>query len=291
MIYQGTVYPLFHGPQHTVTELSSGVEALSIRNNLSRNGRNELRALFEHYPLNTNNAFPSMLIILLHAITKFGYYRMKFLSVDSREQIALIVKQNSNFLKESWVEYCFFGYPEYLFRTKEAQLFLNLDGVPIFKSRNLSISLFSWQCINWPPKQRSSLENIVLLGLRHGFYKPLWYEVLSKVEIELERFGTAMQDSEFASYTCKVIYIICDMPVEAPALSMNQVNGLNGCTRCLLLGHKSGAMLFDPCDAEMQVRGEEERNVSCNYLRRFLQKQQLLQVPCGHNYFMPELCR
>ena len=142
------MHPLFDGPQHTVTQLYSGLQNLSIRNNLSQNARKELRALFEHYLPKPNNVLVSRLIIRLQTRTMFGYDNVIFLSVDSRRSVALIVTRESNYIKESWVKHCFFGYPEYLFKPKEVQLFLNLDGVPVFKSRKLSICPFWLQCIN-----------------------------------------------------------------------------------------------------------------------------------------------
>ena len=44
------------------------------------------------------------------------------------------------------------------------------------------------------------------------------------------------------------------MPAKAVALSMNQFNGYNGCTHCLLIGRRVGPRLLYPCDVQFRLR-------------------------------------
>ena len=50
------------------------------------------------------------------------------------------------------------------------------------------------------------------------------------------------------NFRCKITFLVCVMPAKAPALNMNQFNGYDGCTHCLLIGCRLGSRLISPCD-------------------------------------------
>ena len=96
--------------------------------------------------------------------------------------------------------------------------------------------------------------NIFLLGLWHGFSKPVWHDVLKKVSIELDMLRAAVEIKDIGSFKRKLVILICDMPAKAAALNMNQFNGFSGYIHFLLTGTRVGPKLLYPCDAEPRLR-------------------------------------
>ena len=112
------------------------------------------------------------------------------------------------------------------FQQNETLLILNLDGVPIFKSRKFNVWPLWLQCANLPPKFRSSFHNISLLGLGHGLQKPEWNQILMRLKFELDILQQFHMDTNLGCICkCKKALLVCDTPVKTAGLNMNHFNG------------------------------------------------------------------
>ena len=150
-----------------------------------------------------------------------------------------------------------FQIPHYPMKKGGIQLNLNLDGVPIFKSRKFSIWPFWIQVVNLPPKLRSSFKNNLLLGLWQGISKPDWETILPTLSFEMESLEKPSFNERIGKFQCKFCLLICDMPAKAAALNMNQFNGFSECTHCLITVKKEDHRTLYPCTDNAPLRDEK----------------------------------
>ena len=115
----------------------------------------------------------------------------------------------------------------------------NTDGVPVFKSSNVSIGPM-YLMINELPLRRESVNQTCFYGLWFGVTKPdinLSCGPLLETLVKEETEGILVsfeQQNRFAK-----AFLICgtaDLPAKCAALNMNQCNGEYSCLRCLQKG-------------------------------------------------------
>lgn len=110
-------------------------------------------------------------------------------------------------------------------------LIINSDGVPLMKSRNLSIWPIWVAIAELPPIVRSSFANVALLGLWSGTAgKPKWDVVCEKLGGQLESLRVlGLEDDNLPKKVFfQPLLLICDMPAKASLLRMKQFNGYFG---------------------------------------------------------------
>ena len=190
-------------------------------------------------------------------LTVFDFADCKLICVDAVKQLQFLKNRSFRHIEKSWHADCDFQIPHYPMKKGEIQLNLNLDGVPIFKSRKFSIWPFWLQVVNLPPKLRSSFKNNLLLGLWQGISKPDWETILPKISFEMESLEKPSFNEHIGTFKCKFCLLICDMPAKAAALNMNQFNGFNGCTHCLMIGKREDHRTLYPCTDNAPLRDEK----------------------------------
>ena len=247
--------PIFPGSNVSIEDFHAKVQTFKISNNLSKKCEKELFALLDQLLPKPNAIFTEKRLMSLPVVTTFEHEEGKLLCVDVRDQITSLIRRNKHYIEKSWRSSdkspLITGIPPV---RGEVHLVINMDGVPLFKSRKLSVWPFWLQCFNLPPKLRSAFQNISLLAIWYGSTKPNWSRVLSQVKFELEALMLTQEDTHLGNYRCKILFLVCDMPAKAAALNMNQFNGFNGCTHCLLIGTRKGARMIYPCDAAIKLR-------------------------------------
>ena len=247
---------LYDGSSHTFSQFNHVLNDFSSRHNISDAARRELEALFAMYLPQPNEVLHKRMKPFLPATISFNRANSQFFCLDAYQQLNDVVKRNWSFFLDSWLKPQLFETPKYPFRDHEIQLILNLDGVSLFKSRKFCIWPFWLQCVKLPPKIRSKFDNNILLCVWYGLSKPDWSFVLPKVAFELEKLSESHNDEKIGTFRCKITFLVCDMPAKAPALNMNQFNGYNGCTHCLLIGCRLGSRLIYPCDQAFIMRDQ-----------------------------------
>ena len=254
--------PLYEGHKSTAEVFFDDCEKFAVENNISQKGQRQLFNLFvKHLPQ------PNTILHLQRKqetpqSTIFEYGDSKLLFLDVKSQLSLIFEKNQSLFEKSWNEGGYFTIPDKPIQRNEIQLILNIDGVPVFKSRKFNVWPFWLTCVNLPPKTRGMFQNISLMALWHGIQKPNWQDVLRKVKFELENLSNGFEVESLGVIKCKVELLVCDMPAKANALNMNQFNGFNGCTHCLLVGTRKNHRLLYSCCAQLKLRdrGSFERH-------------------------------
>ena len=107
------------------------------------------------------------------------YAEGKLLCVDAQDQIFLLAHRNRHQINKSWKRKRNSSDGPTI-APGEHLMILNLDGVPLFKARKLTVWPFWLQCINLAAKLRLSFQNISLLAIWHGLKKTEWFYVLMK---------------------------------------------------------------------------------------------------------------
>ena len=116
----------------------------------------------------------------------------------------------------------------------------NTDGIPCFKSSNLSLWPLFFQINELQYNKRINPENMILGGLWLGPKKPTmisYTEPFIKTLQKLETEGIEIK-SNLYTFTCKVIVIAgsADLPAKSIICNTMQFNGKYGCSKCLQPG-------------------------------------------------------
>ena len=126
------------------------------------------------------------------------------------------------------------------------------DGIPLWKSSNMSLWPAYLSVANLPPHLRMRQENVLLASVWVGegkpnmkqFLKPV-VEILKKLQIE----GLTLIDTPCGVKTIRgtLLCSVLDLVAKAPTLSMKQFNGYYGCPTCLHPGsHNGRSMVYLP---------------------------------------------
>jgi len=116
----------------------------------------------------------------------------------------------------------------------------NTDGVPIFKSSQVSIWPIYLIINELPYKKRMATENMLFSGLWFGETKSSMWTFLKpfyKSFIDLEQ-GVTFQIKNKGSVTCKAVLPggTCDLPARCMICNAMQFNGVSSCWKCLQTG-------------------------------------------------------
>ena len=112
---------------------------------------------------------------------------------------------------------------------------INIDGLPLFRSRNLSV---------WPIQMsvchRQFSSKPFIVAMYCGTVKPQNQDFLHDTIVELQE----LQDKGFRDLSFRPRYIICDAPARALVKGIIQFNGRYGCDFCDVRGVYDGRMMF-----------------------------------------------
>lgn len=127
-----------------------------------------------------------------------------------------------------------------LFQKKEAFTFiLNTDGASICKKSKLTIWPVYLVINKLPDDMKYSLENIILVGLSIGDYKPYFDVFLSPIVIKIKKLELGINVC-FEDVTKEIKFFVVsavfDKPAKAAFLNMISSYGHYGCTKCLQPG-------------------------------------------------------
>lgn len=142
--------------------------------------------------------------------------------------------------------YCYFGVESCVMeqiqamapdvQIKEIKIDINIDGLPIFKSKNISvwpiqIAVVNIECLRNKP---------FVVAMFCGAHKPTNLDFLRDTVEELKKLMTnGLKALDFV-----VRHIICDAPARALVKGTVQFNGRYGCDFCEERGKFDGRMLF-----------------------------------------------
>ena len=188
-----------------------------------------------------HNATNSSITDLLTVLRILGLNLPK----DSRTLMKTPRNASSKISKISGGEYTFFGVANGIKKTLEfaskpdvekLELSFNIDGLPIFSSKKLSV---------WPIQ--ATIDNIetvsskpFIVALFCGVQKPQDNEFLKDTINELDQ----LLDTGVDGKCVEVKSIICDAPARAMVKGTVQFNGRYGCDYCDIRGVFDGSMLF-----------------------------------------------
>ena len=164
---------------------------------------------------------------------------------DARTLVSTPRSGTQNIQNMSGGRYIYFGIRQCLTDTLAGQLSgsvdkvvvdINIDGLPIFKSRNLSV----WP-IQMAVTNNSSAPKPFVVAIFCGTVKPQDQAFLSDTIQELKE----LQTDGFNGMEFQLRYIICDAPARALVKGIIQFNGRYGCDRCEIRGvYADRRMLF-----------------------------------------------
>ena len=121
-------------------------------------------------------------------------------------------------------------------KTRTLSLLTSTDGVPLYKSSNVSLWSVSFVILNLPPAIRMNSENIVLAGFWIGSKPPmqLLFQPIIKVlkYFSLNSFQVSTSSGMFDVFI-NLVMAVFDLPAKAVALNAKQYNGRNGCSVCV----------------------------------------------------------
>ena len=129
----------------------------------------------------------------------------------------------------------------FLENARNLSLLWNTDGIPCFKSSNMSLWPLFFQINELPFNKRTNPDNMILGGLWFGPKKPTMISytepfVRSLQELEKEGVNITMENETF---TCKVAVIggTADLPARSIVCNTIQFNGKYGCCKCFQPGN------------------------------------------------------
>lgn len=113
------------------------------------------------------------------------------------------------------------------------------DGVPVYKSSNISMWLLYLSINELPFEQRK--KNTLLLGLWYGDRKSLMFRFVHNFYLQFEKLKNGInvyipQDNVFRKIRGIVLMGTCDLPAKSDCINLVQFNGNYGCTSCLSKG-------------------------------------------------------
>ena len=115
-------------------------------------------------------------------------------------------------------------------------LLASTDGIPLFKSSNVSLWPVSFVILNLPPAIRMYSENIILAGFWIGC-KPPMKLLFDPILKNLSSLATSGLKIAAPTTTCTVyiqlVLATFDLPAKAAVLAAKQFNGKYGCSVCL----------------------------------------------------------
>lgn len=200
------------------TDIVDELRNWSIKHNISHRANNDLLKLLREAGLNVPN--------------------------DSRTVLQTPRSGSLNITKKSGGDYCYYGIKNELIQKlcllektpSELQLTFNIDGLPIFTSKN--ISLWPIQCTIDNVSQYS--ERPFVISLFCGTHKPENLDFLDDFVNELDEVTT----SGLGGIPISRFNIICDAPARAMVKGIKQFNGRFGCDFCDEPGVHDGFMMF-----------------------------------------------
>ena len=228
---------LFEGSDVTHENFHAEFNQLVEVQKISDAAKKDCLKLFAKNLPQPNSIFDDLPVEQLPLTTCLTHKNSKFILIDILDQLSLICKRNSRYIKVSGESGCTWESDVDCYIRGEIQLVLNVDGVPVFKSRKMSVWPIWVQVFNLPPRLRSAFSNMSLLGLWHGVTKPDFDYFLPSLQIEIESLCKRNVNIPYLGYVrFKLRSIVCDMPAKANMLCMNQFIGYNSCPHCFILG-------------------------------------------------------
>ena len=133
--------------------------------------------------------------------------------------------------------------PERFFsNSQNLALSLFTDGVPLYKSSQVSMWPVYIVILNLPASIRVNAENVILCGLWVGPKKPQMSVLLDPVVESLSILSTSGITLESGSDRCifraKLVFGVFDRPAKAAVLNCKQFNGEYGCSVCIHPGKR-----------------------------------------------------
>lgn len=114
------------------------------------------------------------------------------------------------------------------------------DGIPVFKSSQISIWPIYLTINELPFKDRKKRQNLLLLGFWYGNEKPDMNTVFHKFRPQLEQIANGIEitlpDNSVIFIKGVVLTGVCDLPAKSNCLNFTQYNGAHGCASCLCKG-------------------------------------------------------
>ena len=143
---------------------------------------------------------------------------------------------------------------------------LNTDGVPVFKSSNMSIWPVYLTINELPYNKRKLKSNMLLCGLWFGHSKPFmatFMEPLHQEFKELENGISIEIDGNLEKCQGFLLCLTADLPARSAVLNMTQFNGQFSCIKCLSKGEnfrttKGGNIHIFPYTGETPVPRTKE---------------------------------
>ena len=179
---------LFDGSDFSTTEFVDAFHSLADKHILSGIARKDFLKLFSNVLPSPNNVLSASPLPICPSVACFKDNSGDLLTISLHEQLKLVISRNQRLIKQSWETGCLWQTGNVVIGDREILLNVNIDGVALFKSRNLSVWPVWVEIFNLPPKIRGSFGNHVLLCLWRGVGKPDWNFLLKKISIEMELF-------------------------------------------------------------------------------------------------------
>lgn len=226
----------FSGAEHVET-VRTAVTSASVEDGLIFNMKNwALKHSVSHAAL-------SELLSYLRDIVPNLPKDARTLLGTARESVPLITMGCGDFI--------YFGFDKafHLLRDAETnsfQLCLNIDGLPLFKSTNVSF---------WPILGRfMHTSTLFIVGCFCGTSKPPVNEYLESLIRDLKRFNGGFE-FEGRKITIKLAFVCMDTPAKAHFKCIKAFNGYFGCDQCSQKGHWRSRVVFS--DTSFGLRTDE----------------------------------
>lgn len=131
------------------------------------------------------------------------------------------------------------------------KLFINIDGLPIYKSSEKSL---------WPILCSDRIiNNVYVIGVYYGEGKPKSANEFLKMFVD-EAIDIISNKIDYKEQVIKVEIegIICDAPAKSFVLCIKGHNGYNSCTKCLIEGQNIEGRVCFPFVSDIILRTDEE---------------------------------
>lgn len=136
------------------------------------------------------------------------------------------------------------------FTFDDIQLYINIDGLPIYKSSEKSL---------WPILCSDRIiNNVYVIALYYGEGKPKDANEFLKMFVdEAIIFTNNGLHYEGQIIKVKIKAIICDAPAKSFVLSVKGHNGYDSCTKCLIEGENIEGRICFPYTSNITLRSDE----------------------------------
>ena len=187
--------------------------------------------------------------IAQNSVTKLlGILRKHNMDVPAQATTLLRTPRNVNVQRKSGGDYIYIGLEKGIRNSLSSvpadtmqviELSFNIDGLPVYKSKNTSLWPIQCNVVNFPDMRP------FVVALYYATHKPQDLEFLQEFVEELKSLmDKGIHISDGATIPVIVRCFVCDAPARALVKGTVQYNGKYGCDFCEVCGQFDGRMMF-----------------------------------------------